>query len=429
MTTFGHTARNALWDFDSQNTPLNHGSFGATPVEVETARFKLIKKIEGNTDKFMRVDLYRLEEETRDIVSKWINSEPLNTVFVPNASVGFNTVVRSLPFEKNDVIVHCSTLYGACGKTLEFLENRYGIRSAKVDICYPEDSDEDIVAKFRKVIESNPQTKMVIFDTVSSMPGALLPFNDLIQLCKDMNVLSFVDAAHGIGLVELNLKQNEPDFLVSNLHKWGYVPRGAAVLVVAKKHHNRVHSLPVSHTYLDDDFVGATEVDRERRLVDRFTFVGTLDFSTHLSTPYAVKFREDLGGEEVIRKYCFDLAKKVGAMGAHFFGTEVLENKAGTLTTAMVNVRLPVSERWLQTATDSDREELLKILNSYPIEHFDTFVPPVFHNGKLYIRLSCQVYNELSDYKVGFEAVKEALKQVEGVLDEWKDVKEVVESV
>lgn len=418
MTTFGHTARHKFWDFDSQNTPLNNGSFGATPKEVEEYRFDLIRRIEKNTDKFMRVDLYKLEEETRELVSKWINSEKLNTVFVPNASVGFNTVVRSLPFKEGDVIVHCSTLYGACAKTLQFMENRYGVKSAKVDITYPEDSDEDIVEKFRKVIKENPKTKMVVFDTVSSMPGCLLPYKELIRLCKELDVLSFIDGAHGIGLVDLNLKENEPDFFVSNLHKWGYVPRGSAVLVVAKKHHKNVHSLPVSHTYLDDGFESVSELDKSRRLVDRFTFVGTIDFSTHLSTPAAIKFREQLGGEEVIREYCFDLAKKAGAFAADFFGTEVLENAAGTLTTAMVNVRLPVSEKWLKGASPEDKEELLKVLNNYPMENFDTFVPPVFHNGKVYVRLSCQVYNELSDYKVGVEAIKEALKQIPGALAE-----------
>ncbi|AOW05163.1 pyridoxal phosphate-dependent transferase [Yarrowia lipolytica] len=417
-TTFGHTARHKFWDFDSQNTPLNHGSFGATPKDVEEKRFELIRKIEKNTDKFMRVDLYKMEDETRELVSKWINSEKLNTVFVPNASVGFNTVIRSLPLKEGDVIVHCSTLYGACDKTLQFMENRYGVKSAKVDITYPEDSDKDIVEKFRKVIKENPKTKMVIFDTVSSMPGCLLPFNELTQLCKDLDVLSFIDGAHGIGLVELNLKENEPDFFVSNLHKWGYVPRGAAVLVVAKKHHNKIHTLPVSHTYLDDEFEAASELDKSRRLVDRFTFVGTTDFSTHLSTPAAVKFREQIGGEEAIRNYCFELAKKVGTFAADFFGTEVLENAAGTLTTAMVNIRLPVSEKWLNEASAEDKEHLLQVINTYPLENFDTFVPPVFHNGKLYIRLSCQVYNELSDYKVGVQSVKEALKQVPGVLAE-----------
>ncbi|KAG5356661.1 Hercynylcysteine sulfoxide lyase [Yarrowia sp. C11] len=417
-TSFGHTTRHKCWDFDSQNTPLNHGSFGATPKEVEEHRFDLIRQIERNSDKFMRVDLYKMEEETRDLVSKWINSEKLNTVFVPNASVGFNTVIRSLPLKEGDVIVHCSTLYGACDKTLKFMENRYGVKSAKVDIRYPEDSDEDVVEKYRKVIEANPRTKMVIFDTVSSMPGCLLPFNELIQLCKELNVLSFVDGAHGVGLVELDLKKNEPDFFVSNLHKWGYVPRGAAVLVVAKKHHKTIHTLPVSHTYLDDGFESVSEQDKNRRLVDRFTFVGTIDFSTHLSTPAAVKFRESLGGEEVIRKYCFELARKVGAFAAEFFTTEVLENAAGTLTTAMVNVRLPVSEKWLKEASNEQKDELFKVLNNYPLENFDTFVPPVFHNDKVYIRLSCQVYNELSDYKVGVQAVKEALKQIPGVLDE-----------
>lgn len=36
-------------------------------------------------------------------------------------------------------------------------------------------------------------------------------------------------------------------------------------------------------------------------------------------------------------------------------------------------------------------------------------MPPIYHNGKMYVRFSAQVYNELEDYQVGIDAVNEAL--------------------
>lgn len=405
---FGHQARNKYWDFDPQNTPLNHGSYGATPIVVHDSRMKLLKQVEKNTDRFMRVDLYKLEDEARQVVANWIDSDPLNTAFVPNASMGFNAVIRSLPLKADDVVVYCNTIYGACAKTLAFMENRYGVKSVGVELTYPEDSDEDVVRKFKEAIEANPKTKLVIFDTVSSQPGCLLPYNEITALCREKGVLSFIDGAHGLGLIPISLRKTQPDFFVSNLHKWGYTPRGSAVLYVDKKHHRTVHTLPVSHTYLDDK----AELDpklEERRLIDRFTFVGTLDFTTHLSVAEAWKFRQEIGGEEKIREYCFNLAKQVGELAAKEWGTEVLENKAGTLSTAMVNVRLPISEKFLSSASEEKKLELFRLINDHPMK-FDTFVPPSYHNGKMYVRFSCQVYNELSDYMVGIKAIDDALK-------------------
>ena len=61
--------------------------------------------------------------------------------------------------------------------------------------------------------------KLAIFDTVVSMPGVRMPFEQLAAACKELGVMSMVDGAHGVGHVELDLGALGADFFVSNCHK------------------------------------------------------------------------------------------------------------------------------------------------------------------------------------------------------------------
>lgn len=65
--------------------------------------------------------------------------------------------------------------------------------------------------------------------------------------------------------------------------------------------------------------------------------------SSYLCIPEALKFRGRLGGEEQIRQYCFDLARRGGRLMAEILDTEVMDNKTSTLSLCcFAMVRLPV---------------------------------------------------------------------------------------
>lgn len=64
--------------------------------------------------------------------------------------------------------------------------------------------------------------KVAIFDSIVSMPGVRVPFERLTAASKELGVLSCIDGAHGVGQIDIDLGKLDPDFFVSNCHK--YVP-------------------------------------------------------------------------------------------------------------------------------------------------------------------------------------------------------------
>jgi selenocysteine lyase/cysteine desulfurase len=158
------------------------------------------------------------------LISLQVLNAPAETlVFVPNATTGINTVLRNLTFDAGDHILYFATIYGACEKTVAYITETTPASSIKITYTYPVE-DAWLVDEFRtkvKEVESaGGKVKIAIFDTVVSMPGVRVPFEELTQACKELGVLSCIDGAHGVGHIALDLSLLDPDFFVSNCHKY-----------------------------------------------------------------------------------------------------------------------------------------------------------------------------------------------------------------
>lgn len=118
---------------------------------------------------------------------------------------------------------------------------------------------------------------------------------------------------------------------------------------------------------------------------------GTMDYSSYMTVAAALKFREDVGGEEAIMSYNHQLAIEGGNYMANVLGTEVLQ--AADQIANMVDVRLPIH--------NPDNPTLLgnfwidTLLTRFP----QVFAPAYKHGGQWWIRISAQIYNDLDDFE------------------------------
>lgn len=221
-TPFGSETR-ALFGFAPNWTPLNHGSYGTAPLAVNAERSKYIRASEAKPDYFKLVRYPQSLAVSRAAVAPYLGAHADEVVFVPNATTGVNTIFRNIPWTPGDVVLHFSTVYGACIKTLQSLGETAGVVTKEVKVVYPIEDDE-LVSRFKKVtkevIAEGKTVKAAIFDTISSGPGVVVPWEELVKACKELGILSVLDGAHGIGHIELrHLAKVGPDFFVSNCHK------------------------------------------------------------------------------------------------------------------------------------------------------------------------------------------------------------------
>ncbi|KAK5169201.1 hypothetical protein LTR04_006190 [Oleoguttula sp. CCFEE 6159] len=478
MPEFGREMRK-MFMFDDEYVNLNHGdfpprairspsksfisngsrkksksSFGTYPRAVRDVMRSFQDRSEARPDVFIRYDYPKLLDESRAAVAAYLHCPVETIVFVPNATTGVNTVLRNMVFAPGDSIIYFATLYGACEKTVDYITETTPATSAKIDFTYPV-SDAWLVAALDSTIRAEKaagrRPRLALFDTVVSLPGVRMPFEALTATCRAHGVLSLVDAAHGVGHLPLDLTALDPDFLVSNAHKWLMVPRGCAVFYVPLRHQAAMRStLPTSHGYVPTPRPGRVinnplPPSAKSAFVTNFEFVGTIDNSPYLCIPAALAFRQRLThggkrGEAAVAAYCFELARAAGQLTASTLGTNVLARVDAADRTeecCFSNVRLPLEYASVTNAASApsatnltsgdvdaakgNHDAAIRIaqwISQVLVREYATFIAIVFYGDAWWVRLSAQVYLDLADFEWGAGVLKKVCERVRA--GEWR---------
>lgn len=424
---------------------------------------------EARPDPFIRYKYGELLDRSRAAIAAYVNAPLEGVVLVSNATTGVNVVLRALAGEWNNEalvmttakdsrstfkikeILYFDTVYGGCCKSINYVVDTSGgrLRGRKISLRYPCE-DNDVVEALREGIRASRSTDedsepaLAMFDVTSSIPGVSVPWERLAAVCREEGVLSLVDGAQGVGMVDVDLSAGDPDFFVSNCHKWMHVPRGCAILYVAERNHGYITStIPTSFGYKSPSFSKNEKENMRKPLLSEdgkksawsknFEFIGTVDNAPLLCVADSIVWRRDyLGGEERILRYQNWLAREGGKIVAESLGTEVLENTAGTLIrSAMVNVALPlvikgVAEEWTTTLLKGgnieantvvleDETEAAKVMEWFLrtlIEKHDTYVAIFAYRKKLWVRLSAQVFLDIEDFQATAQILKEVCDMV-----------------
>ncbi|KAI1123842.1 putative aminotransferase family protein [Nemania abortiva] len=421
---FGRAMRQAHFGFSPSYVPLNHGSYGATPLPVRAAHAVLQTEVEEAPDKFIVLDWPPRLRESRAAAAGVLRCDTDDLVFVPNATTGVDTILKNLAWAPGDVVLVYEVVYESVRAGLVWLEETAGVRVEVVPLRFPLPDDEVVdamVAAARRVNQTpGERVRLAIVDTIVSMPGFRVPFERLVPALQAEGALVLVDGAHGIGHVDIDLSVLKPDFFVSNLHKWLFVPRGAAALYVPRHRQALVRtSLPTSVRLRKRGEDGG-----ENAFVELFDFIATLDMTNFLTVNAALSFRKDVcGGEAAIQAYCQSIAREGGDLAASIFGTSVLDTPGScTRQCNFANIRLPLEiaddsgpgeDGLTENGTRKDgkidpahAKRVTLWFKKIGVKEAGCYLQTCPYAGAFWWRLSSMVYLDLEDVRMGAEVLK-----------------------
>ena len=384
------------WILDPETCFLNHGSFGATPLSVLEEQSRLRSLIERDPVRFFERDYMPMMGEAIGKLSEFINADSEGLAFVKNTTEGVNTVLRSLDLQPGDEIIVTNHSYQACWNAVDFVTERAGASTVVVDIPFRVDSENEVVDLIMAAVTGN--TVLALIDTVTSATGLRMPFEELVQRLQGIGVDVLLDAAHGPGIVPLDLKAMGAAYCTGNCHKWICTPKGSAFLHIRDDRKNKVRPLSISHGY---SFEGTTQ----ERFEFEFGWPGTQDPTPWLCVPHAIDFLGSLveGGWQQIMDTNRALAIQ---------GREILCDALGTsppvpesMVSSIAAVEMPDEGEVGPMSLEGDP------FHNFLLDEFRIQVPvfPWSHHNKRYIRISAQLYNHLEEYEFLADCLRRSL--------------------
>ncbi len=372
---FGHKLRE-LWSLDPSIHFLNHGSFGATPRYVQAAQSRWREELEHEPVHFMVDTLPEALQTTASRLANFVGASPSHLAFVENATSGVNAVLRSMRWNAGDRIVLGNHAYPAVKNTVRFLAERHGLTVVEAQIPWPLADADALTAAYTSAIAGG--ARIVIIDHIFSPLAVVTPLDAIALLCKARGIPVLVDGAHAPGMLPLSLDalgDMGVIWYVGNCHKWLCAPKGCGFIVATTEGQRDLHPAVISN-FFGEGFT------RE------FAWTSTGDPSAQLAVTAALEFIEALGVTRY-RDALRNQARAAASILANAWG--VTPGAPSEMFVGMVTLPLPVNE---PAGTESVARWRQKLLHKHNIE-----VPIHAIEGRLWVRISAQVYNEPSDYE------------------------------
>jgi isopenicillin-N epimerase len=302
---------------------MNAANLCPASVPVIEALTRETKNVDQDPSQQNRARLTGAREDTRKQLAAFLGVTPEEIVITRNTSESNNLVSNGLDLKPGDEVVIFADNHPSNNQAWAEKAKRFGFSVAVVDQKNPHPGAEYYIDAFTRALTR--RTKVMAFTHLTNTVGDLLPAKELCRVARDHGVLSVLDGAQTLGLLEVNLGDIQPDFYSGSAHKWPCGARECGVLYINAGVHDRMW--PSSYSA----YPGAVGVSRT---MEAF---GQRDEATMIAFGEALAFQTSIGRGAIERR-SRALAQQLMTGLARLDGFKVWTHAAPDRSAAVVSV-------------------------------------------------------------------------------------------
>ena len=211
---------------------MNAANLCPSPIPVIEAMVAATRDMDRDVSFPNRVKMGEGKEATRRLLAEFLRVAPEDVVIARNTSEASNLVSSGLDLKAGDEVLLFSDNHPSNLDAWKLKAKRFGYTVKVVEQVNPHPGDEYYLEAFAR--ETTDRTKVLGFTHLTSTVGDLFPAKELCRRARARGVLTLVDGAQSLGLLDVDLSDMQPDFYSASGHKWPCGPKEVGVLYVHK---------------------------------------------------------------------------------------------------------------------------------------------------------------------------------------------------
>jgi selenocysteine lyase/cysteine desulfurase len=223
---------------------MNAANLCPSPAPVLEAVYRNTRDIDHDPSFDNRQKMTTGKEKARVLAAAFLRVTPEEIVLTRNTSEANNLVSSGLDLKAGDEVLIFSDNHPSNNDAWKEKAKRFGYSVVVLQQPSPHPGSEYFLERVRTAI--TPRTRVLAFTHQTNTVGDLLPARELCRLARERNVLTLVDGASALGVLDLDLGDMQPDFYTGSAHKWPCGPKEVGVLYVNTRAQAAIHPSIVS---------------------------------------------------------------------------------------------------------------------------------------------------------------------------------------
>jgi selenocysteine lyase/cysteine desulfurase len=268
-----------LFQFEDRFIMMNNGTLGPMPKSVFNTLTRYFRvQVANPFDSYNYLPTFR--EAVRAKLATFVNASPDEIALTSNTTEGLNFVINGLDLKEGDEVLTSNFEHPGHLGPWKLKEKRTGVRLKIVDLPITPKSVDEIVGAFAAAV--TPKTRMISVGHTVFITGLISPLKELSKLAHDKGLLIMADSAHGIGMLDLDMKALGIDFFASSPYKWLGAPTGIGLLYVRKEALDKVWPTVVSSGWENGQRAAKLDPSGQRSDAMLFALDEALNFNSRI---------------------------------------------------------------------------------------------------------------------------------------------------
>jgi len=226
-------SQRVLFDIPDEVCFLNAASYSPQPLAVLEAGRKGVAR-KGRPWLIDQAFASEQYERARGAAAGLINADPEDVALVSSVGYGVATAAKISPVPPGSRVIVLQDDHSS--PVLEWMtradESEFAVETVQ------RSGDGDWTAALLSAIE-RPGAAPIAIASISSVhwsDGCVIDIEPVALALRARGALLLVDATQGAGVIDLDVRKLDPDFVVFPTYKWLLGPYGRAFLYIAKRH-------------------------------------------------------------------------------------------------------------------------------------------------------------------------------------------------